>query len=329
MPVTKPTVIQAAASPKNYGVGRPAPISRITFHHIVGDAPSAVATFQNPNRGASANYVIGSDGRIFQMVADGNTAWCDTNLASNQITISIEHAGGLPSVPYTDAMYEASARLVAWLIQTYGIGDFKRHKQVALKATACPGDLNVERIIARARVLIAQANPTPAPQPPAPGIVYEALPAPQRFTAKAGAKLWDFGKAKTWSEFVEVKQFNQGDTFIAVGIAKHPLGGRYYMTAFSYNNSGTSAVPYKTTGVNSADLVQYVEPTTPVEPVPLPPAPEPTPVPEPEPVPTPNPDPAPTPDPIPNPPAEPEYPNWFVEFFVKVWEAIKKILGIK
>lgn len=146
------TAIQKPAAKGNYATGRAQRISRITFHHIVGDAPAAIARFQTPGVQVSATYVIGSDGTLYQCVSENDTAYCDGNSDSNARTISIEHAGGLPSVPYTDAMYATSIALVADLIKRYGITDFKRHSEVIDKSvypggTACPGGLDVERIV--------------------------------------------------------------------------------------------------------------------------------------------------------------------------------------
>lgn len=140
-------VIQKPAALGNYEKGRRNRISRITFHHIVGDAASAIAKFQTPGVEVSATYVIGSDGQIYQCVSENDTAYCDSNPDSNSRTISIEHAGP----PYAEAMYNASATLVADLIQRYGIQDFKRHRDVSEVPTLCPGSLDVERIINKAK----------------------------------------------------------------------------------------------------------------------------------------------------------------------------------
>lgn len=126
------------------------------MHHIVGDAASAIARFQTPGVQVSAQYVIGSDGTLYQCVAEGDVAYCDGSAESNAMTISIEHAGGLPSVPYTDAMYDTSIKLVRDLIARYGITDFKRHHDVIDKhaypgGTECPGALDVERIVNAAK----------------------------------------------------------------------------------------------------------------------------------------------------------------------------------
>jgi hypothetical protein len=152
----KPNVIQRLAASGNYAFGRRLPISRITFHHIAGDAPAAISRFQTAGVQVSAHYVIGSDGTIYQCVDEMNTAYCDGNADSNARTISIEHAGGIASVPYTDAMYAASANLVRYLIGKYGITDFQRHCDVIDKTaypggTACPGLLDVDRIIKAAQ----------------------------------------------------------------------------------------------------------------------------------------------------------------------------------
>jgi N-acetyl-anhydromuramyl-L-alanine amidase AmpD len=144
------------ASVGNYGVGRRNPISRITWHHIAGDAPGAIARFQTAGVQVSATYVIGSDGTLYQCVDEANTPYSDGNADSNSRTISIECAGGIASVPYTEAMYATAVDLCRDLIPRYGITDFKRHRDVIDKTvypggTECPGTLDVERIITHAK----------------------------------------------------------------------------------------------------------------------------------------------------------------------------------
>lgn len=148
----KPQVIWKAAGAGHFTPGRKYPISEITFHHIVGDAGAAIARFQNPDNQVASHYVIGSDGTIYQMVADGDTAHTNGNFDSNSRSITIEHAGGHSSVPYTELMYSSASRLVAWLISEYKINTFRRHREIV--STACPGDLNVERIVNKAKELL-------------------------------------------------------------------------------------------------------------------------------------------------------------------------------
>lgn len=149
---TQPQIFQVSGIPgSNYQVGRARVIDQITFHHIVGDAPAAIARFRDNTQQVSATYVIGSDGTIYQCVAEKDTPYTDANFDSNSRAITIEHAGGHASVPYTEAMYKASAQLVSWIISRYNITRFMRHRDVSQKPTACPGNLDVERIIREAK----------------------------------------------------------------------------------------------------------------------------------------------------------------------------------
>jgi len=156
MVVLKPTIQSRPARSGNFTRGRNTRVTDITFHHIVGDAPAAINRFCHTDDGVSATYIIGSDGTIYQNVADNDTPHTNGNFSSNSRSITIEHAGGHANVPYTDAMYNASIQLVAWLIQTYGITTFRRHRDII--PTACPGGLNVEHIINNARATLDRAE---------------------------------------------------------------------------------------------------------------------------------------------------------------------------
>lgn len=143
----QPPITQVTIPGSNYENGRAKAIDQITFHHIVGDAAAAIARFKNPGEQVSSTYVIGSDGKIYQCVAEGNTPYTDANFDSNSRAITIEHAGP----PYAEAMYTASAQLCAWIMSRYNITRFMRHRDVSQKPTACPGTLDVERIIQLAK----------------------------------------------------------------------------------------------------------------------------------------------------------------------------------
>jgi hypothetical protein len=142
-----PPITQVQIPGSNYQTGRAAKIDQITFHHIVGDAPAALTRFRDRSQIVSATYVIASDGTIYQCVAEKDTPYTDANFGSNSRAITIEHAGGTDAVPYTEAMYEASAALCASIRSRYNITRFKRHREVSDVPTACPGQLDVERIV--------------------------------------------------------------------------------------------------------------------------------------------------------------------------------------
>ena len=160
----KPTIHQTPAHPNNYDVGRAGTkITQVTFHHIVGTGASVQSAWENPNRNGSSTYSVGEDGKIRQHVAEGNTPWTDGNIDSNRRAITIEHADGrnIP-VPYPEAMYRSAAQLLAYILDRHGPLSFKRHREVSNKATACPGKLDVERIIREAKQLLEVDMPLTA-----------------------------------------------------------------------------------------------------------------------------------------------------------------------
>ena len=149
MSVSKPAIIRIGGVPQtNYGGKRGIKPTHITDHHIVGDAGSAIAEARKPAREMSFTFTIGSDGRIYQLLELDEWPYTDGSSVSNRRAITIEHAGGHASVPYTEAMYNSSIHLHAWLRQEFGIpeSNILRHQQVSEKPTACPGGLDTERI---------------------------------------------------------------------------------------------------------------------------------------------------------------------------------------
>src|SRR3954469_4402403 len=109
-----PTVHFLAAAPANYTVAhRPAASIRLIVIHVTeSSAASAETWFRNPKAQASANYVVGQNGSITQMVRDSDIAWHAGNWLTNRQSIGIEHAGyTYRKGTFTDPEYRASARL--------------------------------------------------------------------------------------------------------------------------------------------------------------------------------------------------------------------------
>ena len=67
-------------------------IDRITIHHMAGNlsVESCGSTFADPNRQASSNYGIGTDGRIGLYVEEKNRSWCSSSNANDQRAVTIE-----------------------------------------------------------------------------------------------------------------------------------------------------------------------------------------------------------------------------------------------
>lgn len=132
--------------PCHYTPGRVGSIKGVTIHHMAGDLSIADCYNVWTNREASAHYAVQADGRIGQLVNDGDTAWACGNTWANANTISIEHANNAsgPWTVYQKAL-DAGAHLTAAICAYYGLGEPQwmvnvfPHKHWS--ATACPGEL--------------------------------------------------------------------------------------------------------------------------------------------------------------------------------------------
>lgn len=125
-------------------------IDTITIHHVAGNATVEALgkLFADPSRQASANYGIGSDGRIACFVEEENRAWTSSSSANDgrAITIEVANCGGAPDWPVSDKAYAALIDLCEDICRRYGFtlnftgdktGNLTMHKW--FKATACPG----------------------------------------------------------------------------------------------------------------------------------------------------------------------------------------------
>ena len=126
-------------------------IDTITIHHMAGNLTieSLGAAFADPNRQASANYGIGTDGRIGMYVEEANRSWCSSSRENDHraITIEVGNDGGAPDWHVSDAALESTIALCVDICQRNGIaklnftgdksGNLTMHKWFA--ATQCPG----------------------------------------------------------------------------------------------------------------------------------------------------------------------------------------------
>jgi hypothetical protein len=115
----------------------PRQIERLVVH--ITDSPTtagATSWFRSPaNTGlTSAHYLVGQDGEVIQMVHDADIAHHAG--AANRDSIGIEHVAesaasaarhGRSELRPSDSEYAASAALVAWLCDTYGIPRDRDH----------------------------------------------------------------------------------------------------------------------------------------------------------------------------------------------------------
>lgn len=142
------TVSQGLSRAPDYerGVWRPSPnfstrsgrVQMVVIHTCEGAYTGCYSWLGNSRAGASAHYVVSSDGReVSQLVRESAKAWhiaadyscsrngnkrCDLNgVQSNNFTVGIEHAGFASQSSFPQAQLDASARLVCDITQDHGI----------------------------------------------------------------------------------------------------------------------------------------------------------------------------------------------------------------
>ena len=243
------------AAPSNYTKGREAPVDRICVHHSAGWENTLRYLWADPNRNGSSHFWVGNQpGQIEQYVDTDDTAWCNGSWPSNVRSITIETRGDWRGY-YDQQTLDNLEGLFKTLRQMYPNAYITYHKVEIDKSrypggTACPADLQDKGY---AKVEWDQAwaalNP-PAPQPSP--IKYETI-TPKRVRLIRSANLWNFNFS-AWDKAQAVKSYQAGEVFDVVAIATNSLGGRYYMTPYSYNNGAIRA----TNGVNVVDCEDYV-----------------------------------------------------------------------
>lgn len=134
-------------------------IDTITIHCMAGDATveSCGALFARTSTAASANYGIGSDGRIALYVDEADRSWASSNGANDHraVTIEVANSGGGPDWPVSERAYAALIDLCTDICKRNGIrkllwrgdkslvGQVDKQNMTAHRwfaAKACPGD---------------------------------------------------------------------------------------------------------------------------------------------------------------------------------------------
>ena len=117
-PHPKPVIKDFLESP-NHSSRNGARIEMVVVHCTEASLQSTLSEFQHPGgRQVSAHYVIDRTGNIYQMVRDSDRA--NHCRGTNQNSIGIEHVGG-QSDALASSQSDASAKLIAWLLEQYEI----------------------------------------------------------------------------------------------------------------------------------------------------------------------------------------------------------------
>ncbi|MGH2956417.1 MAG: glycosyltransferase [Solirubrobacterales bacterium] len=139
----------------------------IIVHTTAGSYESAVSWFSRRESGVSSHYLVALDGRVAQFVEEEDTArhagrvldpttelisGDDPNLST--IGIEFEDAGDPEGVERTEEQYEVGALLIAAVAQRWDIPLDRKHvigHREVFAAKACPGNLDLERLLRGAR----------------------------------------------------------------------------------------------------------------------------------------------------------------------------------
>lgn len=100
-------------------------VGYVVIHDTEGGWDASVATLQN-DPGKSVQYIVNTDGTVGQFVPESYTAWHAGNYFYNQRSVGIEHVGYYNKT-FPDAQYDASAKLVAYLTNKYGVAKDRAH----------------------------------------------------------------------------------------------------------------------------------------------------------------------------------------------------------
>lgn len=138
-------------------------IDTITIHCVVGQA--SVETlgdiFANPNRGASSNYGVGTDGRIGMYVEEKDCSWCSSSAKNDNRAITIEVASDkVPPYAVNTKAFKSLIKLVADICKRNGIKELLWKNDPSLMGqvdkqnmtlhrwlakTACPGEYLINK----------------------------------------------------------------------------------------------------------------------------------------------------------------------------------------
>ena len=135
----------------NFGIRR---ANFVIIHHTAQDSTAqTLLTFTTPRTQVSAHYVVGRDGKIYQMVNDylraqhaGESRWGNsTDLNSSSLGIELDNNG---SEPYSDEQVDNLCILLATLKKKYGIptANFIGHADIAPTRKPDPSNFPWEKL---------------------------------------------------------------------------------------------------------------------------------------------------------------------------------------
>lgn len=154
-------------------------IDRIVIHHnaTTNDAVARSTWYVSSGHGTSAHYQVTPD-KIWGCVGENYVAYHAGNYPMNQRSIGIEHLNntGAPTWTIAEETYRNSARLIRDICERYNIPIDRQHiiKHGEVSSTACPGGIDIDRLVAMAKGADYVTPAKATPRPTAPGKMQHA-----------------------------------------------------------------------------------------------------------------------------------------------------------
>lgn len=262
--------VNVPADGSNYTKGRNKAIRCVTVHHMAGvlTAEQCGGIFARAGRGGSAHYGIGNDGRIGQYVDEADTAWANSNFASNSESVTIETSNSATGGewPVGEAAYNSLIKLVADIAKRNNLGKLVAGENLTwhrmFTATTCPGEYLLNRmndIAEKANAInFPEATTKPADAPKA------------KLTNEQVAHEIMYGN-NVWGDMPERKTNLERDGYNfqaiqdIINAVMLPNQDKRAEEAPSQDLTGKTVVPVKLVDVNGTPLAQYDDTYTVVE----------------------------------------------------------------
>lgn len=131
----------------NHWGARNEKIKKIIVHHAAGiiSAEALANLFANPERKASATYVIGNDGTIIRCLDENVTPGTSGSYEADKDAVTIEVSNAMTAAPWTVSAKALNSlvMLCADIAKRNGLGNLVKGKNLCwhsmYQATACPG----------------------------------------------------------------------------------------------------------------------------------------------------------------------------------------------
>ena len=151
-------------------------LTGLVGHHTACHEGAAVQRFTTPGTQVSAHELYRRDGGIDLFLDEANTAFADGLMEANLDTFAAEFEQDPSEPDFTDAQYETGHRRFSEVAAAHGFAlnadTLKPHSFYV--ATACPGPLDLGRLIAGGGAAVPFVAQTVTPTPPGVrGVVYD------------------------------------------------------------------------------------------------------------------------------------------------------------